>query len=142
LAFGLVVPSFILFCLQVFVGNIAPLTAIGEILRRQFAPGHNYFLLAVFGLIPFGVLSIVCFVAARRLPPARLACVAVGGLVGILALMIPGHVSIWYPLYGPGRVSSTSVIGFVFIPFYCLVTLGIGLLAGWLASMLFSRTQN
>ena len=48
--------------------------------------------------------------------------------------MIPGHVSIWADLYGPGRPSSTAVLGFLFIPIFCLATMGIGMLAGWLVT--------
>jgi len=107
-----------------------------DILRRQFAEGHNLFLLAAFGLIPFVALSAVCFVAARWLSPSRLACVAGGGLLGILLLMIPAHAAVWYPHYGGGRMSSTAAIAFLFIPFYCLATLCVGLIVGWLISRL------
>jgi hypothetical protein len=136
LGVGLITPSVIIFCLEIFVGHINPLTSIADILRRQFAEGDNLFMLAVFGLIPFAVLSMACFVAGRRLASSRLACVAVGGLLGILGLMVPGHVAVWYPLYGPGHMSSTAVIAFVFIPFYCIATLCIGLFVGWLVSLL------
>jgi len=136
IALGLILPSLIIFCLEIFVGQIPPLTSITDILRRQFAEGHNLFLIAAFGLIPFAALSVVCFVAARWLSHSRLACVAGGGLLGILLLMIPAHVAVWYPLYGPGHMSSTAVIAFVFIPFYCLASLSLGLLIGWLISRL------
>jgi hypothetical protein len=136
LAIGLLIPALIIFCLEIFVGRIAPLTSITDILRRQFAEGHNLFLLAIFGLIPFAALSVVCFVAARWLSPPRLTCVALGGLLGILLLMIPAHVTVWYPLYGGGPKSSTAVIAFLFIPFYCLASLCIGLIVGWLISRL------
>ncbi len=136
LVIGLVVPSLIIFYLEVFVGNIAPLVAAEDIMERQFSEGDNLFLLAAIGLIPFATLSAICAAAASRLTPSRLACLGVGGLVGILSLMVPGHISVWYPLYGPGQMSSTAVIVFLFIPFYCLGTLAIGLLVGWLVSLL------
>ena len=143
LAIGLVSPSAIIFCLDVLVGHMDPLTSMASILRRQFAQGHNLLLIALFGLIPFTVLSAACFLAARRMQSTRLACVAIGGLLGILALMVPGHIAVWYPLYGSGPKSSTAVIAFAFIPFYCLATLGIGLFAGWLVSLLPSfRHEN
>jgi hypothetical protein len=135
-AIGLLIPSLIIFCLEIFVGHIPPLTSITDILHRQFAEGHNLFLIAALGLIPFAAFSAACFIAARWLSPPRLACVALGGLLGILLLMIPAHVAVWYPLYGPGRMSSTAVIAFVFIPFYCLASLSVGLLIGWLISRL------
>jgi len=143
LAIGLVSPSAIIFCLDVLVGHIDPLTSMADILRRQFAQGHHLLLIALFGLIPFTVLSAACFLAARRMRSTRLACVAVGGLLGILARMVPGHIEVWYPLYGSGPKSSTAVIAFAFMPFYCLTTLCIGLFAGWLVSLLPSfRHEN
>lgn len=135
-AIGMIVPSLVVFYLQVFVGHIAPAAAVADILHGQFAEGENAFLGAVFGLIPFAALSAICARAAGAMTPLRLACIGVGGLVGILALMIPGHVSVWYPLYGPGHMSSTAVIAFFFIPFYCLVPMAIGICVGWLVSLL------
>lgn len=136
IAIGLLTPSLIIFCLEVFVAHTPPLTATGHILHRQFAAGHNLFLLAVFGLIPFATLSTICAIAAKKLSPQRLACLGIGGLIGILGLMIPAHVAVWYPLYGPGHMSSTAVIAFVFIPIYCLGTMAVGLAIGWLVSLL------
>ena len=136
LAIGLLVPSLVVFCLQVFVGHIPVSAAVADIMRGQFAEGENAFFGAVFGLIPFAALAAICVRGSRTLTPARLACVGVGGLIGILALIIPGHVSVWYPLYGPGRMSSTAVLAFIFIPFYCVVTMIVGVIAGWLTSRL------
>ena len=133
---GLLTPSLIILILEVFVGRIKVPIAIFDVMHRQFAEGHNLFYLALFGLIPFVALSIVCFFLGRRISCSRLSCVAGGGLLGILALMIPSHISVWYPLYSSAHVSSTAVIAFLFIPFYCLVSLIIGLVMGWLASLL------
>ena len=136
LVIGLIVPSLVIFYLEVFVGHISPLAAVADILERQFSEGNNLFLLAAFGLIPFAALSATCAVAAGRLTPYRLACLGVGGLLGILGLMIPSHAAVWYPLYGSGHMVSTAVIAFLFIPFYCLGTLAIGLFGGYLVSLL------
>ncbi|MGV3756548.1 MAG: hypothetical protein ACO1QS_14295, partial [Verrucomicrobiota bacterium] len=78
LTIGFIIPSLIIFCLEIFVGRNAPLTSLAAILLRQFAEGHNLFLIAVFGLIPFAALTAVCFIASRWLSPSRLACVALG----------------------------------------------------------------
>ena len=56
--------------------------------------------------------------------------------MGILVLMVFGHVAVWYPLYSEDHMSSTAVIAFFFIPFYCLGTMAIGLLIGWVISLL------
>jgi hypothetical protein len=136
LTIGLITPSMIIFCLEVFVGHISPYSAIIDILQRQFAEGDNLFLLAIFGLIPFAALSVTCLVASYHLPQLRLFCLGCGGLLGILCLMVPAHISVWYPLYGGGHMASTSVVAFLFIPFFCLASLTIGLLTGWGISLL------
>jgi hypothetical protein len=137
LIIGFPIPSLVIFCLEVFVAHTSPAAAMSDILHRQFAEGENLFLLAVFGLIPFGALSLLCFGAANRFSPARLACFGTGGLLGILAFMIPCHWGVWYPLYSGEHMSSTAVIAFVFIPFYCFVPMGVGLLIGWCISLIF-----
>lgn len=135
-AIGLVTPALVILWLEVFVGGIAPLASIAGILERQISSDDSLLVLEVFGLIPFAVLSGACFLFTLRLNPARLACVAIAGLLGILALMVPFHYAVWYPLYAHEHVSSTQVLAFVVIPFLCLPTLGIGLLLGWLVSLL------
>jgi hypothetical protein len=139
----LLAPSAIIFCLEIFIGHISPFAAITDIVQRQFGD-DNLFLLALLGLIPFAMLSVSCLVASRRLSPVRLSCLGVGGLFGILCLMVPAHVSVWYPLYGGGHMSSTAVVAFFFIPFYCLVTLAIGMCLGWGVSLLpfIRRARN
>jgi hypothetical protein len=143
LLIGLITPSVIILCLAVFVGGISPMTAISDIIDRQFSEGNNLYLIALFGLIPFGIFSIMCFGSFNQFSPSRLTCVAIGGLIGILALMIPAHISVWYPLYSHRHASSTGVIAFFFIPFYCIVTLYIGIFVGWLISLLpFFRNDS
>jgi hypothetical protein len=134
-AIGLVTPALVILWLEVFVGGIAPLASIAGILERQISTG-SLLLLEVFGLIPFAALSGACFLFTLRLNPARLACVAVGGLLGILAVMVPFHYGVWYPHYAHEHVSSTDALAFIAIPFLCIPTLGIGLLPGWLVSLL------
>jgi hypothetical protein len=135
LALGLALPSIILFIVRVAVGQVSLLTVFSDILQQQFAEGHNLFLLSLLGLIPFVALCAMHFFTKRRLSPRRFRCVSLGGLLGILLLMVPSHAAVWYSLYGSGHASSTSVLAFLFIPFYCLVTLGLGLLVGWLVSL-------
>lgn len=136
LAIGLFTPSVVIFCLEVFVGGINPFSALNDVLSRQFATGHNLFLIALLGLIPFVLLSCVAFTASHGTPASRVACISIGGLLGILRFMVPAHISVWYPLYGGRHMSSTAVIAFFFIPFYCLGSLTIGLIGGWLISLL------
>ncbi len=136
LIIGFLIPSLVIYCLDVFVSENTPADALAETLRKQFAEGENIFLLAAIGLLPFIVLSIACFIAAYRLNPAKLACFYLFGFLGIVGFMIPSHIAVWYPHYSGGRMSSTSIISFIFIPFICVLTLGIGLLIGWYISRL------
>ncbi|MFZ1219283.1 MAG: hypothetical protein WAO00_08315 [Chthoniobacterales bacterium] len=135
---GLVTPGLVLLWLEVAVGGTGPLAAMADILSRQVSldGGDSLLLLNLVGLIPFAPLAGACFLFALRLTPARLACVAIGGLLGILGLMVPFHYAVWYPTYAHEHQSSTAVLAFLVIPFFCLPTLLIGLLVGWLVSLL------
>jgi hypothetical protein len=136
LIIGFPMPSLAIFYLEVFVAHTSSADAATDILHRQFAEGDNLFLGQLMGLPPFAGLSLACFLAAHKFSPARLACLGIFGLLGILAFMIPCHISVWYPHYSGGHMSSTAVIAFVFIPFFCFVPLVIGLLIGWCISLL------
>ncbi len=132
--FGALTPSLVIFSLEVFVGNYSPVKAIIDILSQQFARGHNLFLIMLWGLIPFAILMLSTALFSRSFKGKKLDCIFYGGLVGILGLMILGHFSVWFPLYARLHMHSTAVIAFFFIPFFCIVTMGIGLLIGWLIS--------
>jgi hypothetical protein len=140
--FGVLTLSLVIFILEVFVGHISPVRSAVRILERQFAKGENLFLIMVFGFIPFALLIGLTALLSRTIKGKVLDCFFIGGLVGILVLMIFGHVAVWYPLYGGDHMSSTAVIAFFFIPFYCIATMGIGLLIGWAISHLpFFRNE-
>ncbi len=130
-----ITPSLIIFLLEVLVGGISPVDATKHILVRQFAPGDNLFLLALIGFVPFAILIGILLPVSRTLTGRRVYCVLVGGILGILGVMISGHVSIWYPLYGGGHMSSTAVVGFLLIPFFCIPTMLAGLALGWGVSL-------
>lgn len=98
-----------------------------DIAHRQFAEGHNLFFLAVIGLIPFAILTVLVRGLSSTLTRMHFCLFSLCGLVGILALMIPAHVSVWRPLYTDEHASSTAVIAFLFIPFFCTVSMGIGI---------------
>ncbi len=129
-----IVPSLVIFILEVTVGGISPFKSILDIIQRQFSEGDNLFLLALFGSIPFLIHIGLIFLLSFTLSTKRLNYILWGGIIGTLVIMLWGHISIWYPLYGPGRMSSTAVIGFMFIPFYCIPTMLIGTSIGWLIS--------
>jgi hypothetical protein len=136
LVVGMLTPSLIIFAIMHFAGGYDISTAAMNVLIGQFKPGENYFLLSVISTAPFACLSLVVRNILIKKTLRATWCICIGGLVGILALMIPAHVSVWYPLYSGSHMSSTSVVAFVFIPMYCLGTGSIGVLAGWLIALL------
>ena len=142
LVVGLVTPSLIILVLDVFVARTAVGKAVASIFARQFAEGDNLFLIAALGLIPFVLLFVILLIGYRGAKDRdRLPTLSVAGTIGALALMIPAHVAIWFPLYNGEHLSSTAVIGFIFIPFVCCVSMIIGLAIGLVATKRRQITQ-
>lgn len=108
--------------------------ALKEILVGQFKPGHNYFLITLYGMLPAIALISIAKDVSKRIAPRRVYCVIAGGLIGYLAILILIHVAVIYPLYGGGKMSSTAVIAYLFIPFHSVWAILIGLLIGWMIS--------
>jgi hypothetical protein len=135
LLLGFITPSLVILALEVFVGRRGFGDAVSDVLTKQFAEGHSLFLLAAYSLIPFVLLSLILILPYRseRHRP-RVPWLSLGGTIGALALMIPMHVGVSLPLYTGGRVSSTSAIAYVFIPFLCIVSMLVGLLVAVLAT--------
>jgi hypothetical protein len=128
---GIVTPSIVKFSVQITVGDIAPIVSMKDIAQQQFVEGSLF--LECLGLIPFVALSILLFDLSRKLTTPRFCFFAACGLIGILSLMIPAHASVWRPLYTDEHASACDLIAFIFIPFYCLATMGIGISIAFLS---------
>jgi hypothetical protein len=115
---------------------MSPFKSVLDILHKQFAEGHNLFILMIWSFIPFGAIILLTYVLDRKVQSKRLACIFWGGFIAVTGFTLFGHISVWYPLYAHTGVSSTDVVVFVFIPIYCLFVLVIGALLGWLVSTL------
>jgi hypothetical protein len=134
---GILTPSVVIFILQVFVAKISPFKSVLDILNRQFAEGHNLFLLMLISFIPFAANIFVTWLASKKMSAARLDCIFWGGFIPVLGFTLVSHFSVWYPLYAPGQhMSSTAVVAFVFLPIAGLEYLVIGSLIGWVISLL------
>jgi len=120
---GMLLPSVIIFILEVTVGGLNPIESIQSVLSRQFSEGNNLFLLSLWGLVPFVALSIIIFIKTKQWTVKKVNYTILLGLFGILVIMIPMHWSVWEALYTNEHASSTGVIAFVFIPFFCLVSM-------------------
>lgn len=127
LATGILTPSLAILMLEVFFssGRSSPY-------RPSPVQGFDPFLL-VLSMVPFVVVTAVISVVGERRRPYAFW----GGLIGAWGFTVYGHATVWYPLFVPGRrMSSTAVIAFLFIPFYALIPMAIGLLVGWGVSFL------
>ena len=89
-----------------------------------------------FRIVPFALLAIITGLLGRKIRRDFLVFTVIGGLIGVFLFYIPATASIWRPLYVGGRVSSTAVIAFLFIPFYAVPYMLAGT-AGGLAVTLF-----
>jgi len=131
---GLILPTLIFFLMEITLGSISPGQAIGDIVSRQSADGDSLYLVVAFGLIPFGALAIILSALSFKLSRSRFVLFALWGLGGILAFMIPAHISVWAPFYTDEHLSSTGAIAFIFIPFVCTFTMLLGISVAVLAS--------
>jgi len=53
LAAGIFTPSLIILFLQVLIAKMSPIKAVLDILHKQFAEGHNLFILMLWSFIPY-----------------------------------------------------------------------------------------
>jgi hypothetical protein len=123
---GVFTPPLVHFAVQRYVG-ISPASNVWSLFTIMLA------------LVPFAALTVVAWwissfdIKARR----RLECIFWGGFLSVWAFTIYGHWTVWYPIYALGeRMRSTFAIVFLFIPFYALFFLAMGLLVGWGISFL------
>jgi hypothetical protein len=138
LIIGLLAPAGVVLGLDIFVKGRPLVSAITDPYKGPFAKDmccwKPFFL--GFALLPFVALSILIWLASKRITTARVILIELFGLLGILAVTIPAHIDVWYPLYGGGHMSSTAVVAFVFIPFFAMGGMALGAFLGWLISLL------
>jgi len=131
--------------ISLIVGLVTPWAVVGalEMLGQRRVPWGpppsirtgDIFLTAI-ALIPFAALIPATKLISLKLTGWRLECVFWCGLLAVTAFTAYGHVMVWWPLYFGGRMSSTAVIAFLFIPFYALGALIAGLIVGYVISLL------
>jgi hypothetical protein len=122
----------VVFFVQYVVGGVPVGEALRGIVGGQGGSWENLFIVWGFGAVPFVVLSS----RFRRGYTRATWCLTIGGLAGLLFILIPGYASMEASIYGPGRLSSTAGLGYVFAPIYALPALRVGLFIGWLVSRL------
>jgi hypothetical protein len=113
----------------------SPISAATAYLRSHVMAGATQALVGLVTAIPFVVLLAVCSLVARKASAARVACIGIGGLLGTLVVMVPGNLLSWLAL-SPETVAATpSMLNELYLPLLTLAGLGVGLTAGWVASL-------
>lgn len=102
--------------------------------RIKMMPLDGVDFLTVLALIPF--VALIFAIRIISLKGWRLECVFWGGLLAVTGFTAYGHVMVWWPIYFGGHMPSTSAVTFLFIPFYALVPLALGLFVGHVISLL------
>ena len=98
---------------------------VSDAAAEMFAPGDNLFLVGAMNAVPFGLAALLAEVAIALRPSWRKliwasTVVLAAVMVGFTALVA---FSVWNPLFGPGRASSTAVIAFAVVPMMITFTL-------------------
>jgi len=116
-------------------GVILALEMFGQ-RRMPGPPPLEFNFLTALALIPFLVLiGVTKIISAVSTQPERTECIFWGGLLGATVFTAREHAMVWWPLYFGGRMSSTAVVAFLFIPFYAIGAMAVGMLIGWLISL-------
>jgi hypothetical protein len=131
---GAIVPTLIWLAAQRNVGNIQFGDAIMDILLEHLK--GRALMLDLFTMLPYAVLAGTAYKNARRMSQVTLWAVTIGGIVGIVALMVPMYYIGWQTIYNDirGDEKSTGAMIFFFTPLYCLATMLGGMLLGWVCA--------
>jgi hypothetical protein len=137
--FGLITPTLVWVAVNVTVAGTPPADALMDTLLEHLK-GRGL-LLDIFSLVPFVALAIISHYNAGRVPGITLWSVTIGGIVGILALLIPAYWVAWDTIYNTvvGDEKTTGALVFFFTPLYCLATMLGGMLLGWVGARIMRR---
>lgn len=136
---GVTVPTLVWFAVQRIVGDVGIGLAIMDILAEHLK--GRALMLDLFSMLPFAILSVTAYTNARRMSPATLWAVTLGGILGIVALMVPMYYLGWETMYNSvaGDEKTTGALIFFFTPLYCIPTMLAGMLLGWIVARLFRK---
>jgi hypothetical protein len=136
---GLVVPTAVWLAVDITVAGAAPGDAMFDVLLEHLK--GRALLLDVWSLIPFLVLGGIVHHNAGTVPGITLWSVTIGGVIGILALLIPAYWIAWDTIYNTilGDEKTMGSMVFFFTPLYSLATMFVGMLLGWLFARIMRR---
>lgn len=139
LVVGAVTPTLVWLAVNIIVGGNAPGDAMMDTLLEHIK--GRALLLDLFSLLPFAVLAVITHYNAGRVPALTHWSVTIGGVIGILALLIPAYWVAWETVYNDvvGDEKATGAMVFFFTPLYCLATMFGGMLLGWIAARIMRR---
>ena len=131
---GIIVPTVVWYVAQRYVGHIRIGDALMDILLEHLR--GRALMLDLFSMLPFAVLATTAYKNARRMSLVTLWAVTLGGLIGIVALMMPLYYMGWETFYNEirGDEKTTGAMIFFFTPLYCIATMLAGMLLGWVTA--------
>ena len=131
---GGIVPTVVWYAAQRYVGHISFGDALMDILLEHLR--GRALMLDLFSMLPFAVLATTAYKNARRMSLLTLSAVTLGGLIGIVALMMPLYYMGWETFYNEfrGDEKTTGAMIFFFTPLYCIATMLAGMLIGWITA--------
>jgi hypothetical protein len=137
--FGAITPTLVWLAVNIMVGGSSPADAMFDTLLEHLK-GRGL-MLDLFSMLPFIVLAMISHYNAGRVPGVTLWSVTIGGVIGILALLIPAYWVAWETIYNDviGDEKTTGALVFFFTPLYCLATMLGGMLLGWVAARIMRR---
>ena len=95
----------------------------------------DLYMLTLVTFIPFGALMLLMCAVTFLSDKRKVAYIFWGGFLPVLGFTLFTHFAVWFPLYDPYlRSRSTAPVAFVFMPFYCMILLPIGMVVGFILS--------
>lgn len=136
---GILTPPLIWIVVAMAVGGRGFGDALLDVLLEHIR--GRAFMHGLFSLLPFVVLASISYYNAGRIPSFTLWAVTLGGIVGILALLIPAYSIAWITLYNDvvGDEKSRGALVFFFTPLFGLATMLGGMLVGWVTARIIRR---
>jgi hypothetical protein len=118
---GLLVPISTRFASERFYTTADTVTILGRIGHEMF--GEGLFLLSAINALPFAIACALIEATRTLIPRLRSAMgwFRLGLFPLLVAVTSASSLAVWNDLYGPGKPSSTAVLGFVVVPAYATI---------------------
>ena len=91
-------------------------------------------MITVLGMAPFLLLTGTLWLYLRKSEPMRAVLLLIGGVLGLLVVTVPSHLSYWPAHLRGASLGFPHGLEFVIAPILSVPAMGIGAAVGWLLS--------